>query len=312
MDWLVPVSAPPTASVTSPSWTPSTAALTVGASDADDAPGGLRRTCQLDGGPWVACGATWRLTGLAAGQHVATARVSDPSGQVSAIARRTWSVDTQAPTVALGALSSVLTGTGAHLAWTGKDSGGSGLGSVDVRQRNAPLSSGFGALTYPTTWHGLKGSGVTATLAAGRQYCFSARARARDVAGNTGGWSAERCTSITLDDRALTATGAWNRGTHSADAYGTFTRATSSGVSLTRSTVQARRIAVVVTTCPTCGAVDVYHAGTKLGRVSLYSSTAAHRQVRWLPLQSASRTGSVVVRTASAKISVIDGIVVAH
>jgi hypothetical protein len=309
VDWLVPVSASPMASVTSPSWTPSAAALTVGASDADDAPGGLHRTCQLDGGAWVACGATWRLTGLAAGQHVAAARVSDPSGQVSPIARRTWSVDTQAPTVALGALPSGLTGTGARLTWTGKDSGGSSVSSVDVRYRYAPLSSGFGALTYPTTWRGLKGSSVSTTLAAGRQYCFSARAR--DGAGNTGAWSAERCTSVTLDDRTLTATGRWTRGTHSADAYGTFSRASSSGASLTHSSVQACRIALVVTTCPTCGAVEVYHAGTRLGRVSLSSSTTAHRQVRWLP-QSVSRTGNLVVRTTSAKSSVIDGVVVAH
>ena len=58
--------------------------------------------------------------------------------------------------------------------------------------------------------------------------------------------------------------------------------------------------------------MDVYHAGITLGGVSLYSSTTAHRQVRWLSLQPVSRTGSLIARTASAKTSVIDGIVVAH
>jgi len=76
--------------------------------------------------------------------------------------------------------------------------------------------------------------------------------------------------------------------------------------------VQGRRIAVLADTCPTCGSVDVFHAGRKLGRVSLYSAKAAHRQVRWLPLQSGTRTGSVVIRTTSSKAVYVDGIAVLH
>jgi hypothetical protein len=117
---------------------------------------------------------------------------------------------------------------------------------------------------------------------------------------------------VALDDRALTASTGWTRGTSSAYAYGTYTRATSSGRSLTRTSVKGRRIAVVATTCPTCGAVDVYHAGVKIGRVSLYSAKTSYRQIRWLPLQSVTRTGSVVVRTTSTKTVVVDGIAVWH
>lgn len=308
--WLVPQSSVPMTSLTGPAWTNSTPTLTVGATDPDDAPGGLRRECRLDGGAWAACGPTWKLTGLAAGQHTAAARSADPSGNVSVTAERTWSVDTQVPTVTLATLPSVLTSTALRLTWTTKDTGGSGVGSVDVRYRNAPINGSFGAQSYPASWQSLKGGVLTSTLAAGKEYCFSARAR--DVAGNTGAWTTERCTTVTLDDRALAASGRWTRGTSSAYAFGTYSRAVASGVSLTRSSVQARRVGVVVTTCATCGAVDVYHAGVRLGRVSLYSAAPAYRQVRWLPLQSTSRTGTVVIRTTSSKPSIVDGIAAWH
>lgn len=310
VSWLVPLSIAPASSVTVPAWTTATATVSVGANDADDAPGGLRRECQLDAGPWAPCAAAWKLTGLTVGQHTTAARVTDPSGQVSDVARRTWSVDTQVPSVTLGALPPAITNTALTLAWTGKDVGGSGLASFEVRYRGAPLNATFGAFSYPSAWRALKGTTLTTTLSPGRHYCFSARAR--DTAGNTSAWGAERCTTVTLDDRSLAASGGWTRGAHSAYAYGTYSRAAASGLTLTSPSVQARRVAVVVTTCATCGAVDVYHAGVRLGRVSLYSATTSYRQIRWLPLQSVTRTGTVVVRTTSSKTSVLDGIAVWH
>ncbi len=310
VSWLVPNSTAPLSSLAGSAWTTAATTLTVGATDADDAPGGLRRECQLDGGAWTPCSATWKLTGLTAGRHTAGARVTDPSGQRSTVAQRAWSVDTQAPSLSLSALPSALTSTMLKLGWTAKDTGGSGVGSVEVRYRSAPLNTRFGALTYPTAWRTLKGTSLTITLSAGRQYCFSARAR--DVAGNTGAWSGERCTAVALDDRSLTASTGWTRGTSSAYAYGTYTRAATTGRTLTRTSVQARRIGLVVTTCATCGAVDVYHAGVKLGRVSLYSATTSYRQIRWLPLLTVTRTGNVVIKTTSAKAALIDGLVVWH
>ncbi|WP_406832866.1 hypothetical protein ABEG17_08585 [Pedococcus sp. KACC 23699] len=310
VSWSVPISAAPTSSVTAPAWTTSTASLGLGATDPDDAPGGLTRECMLDGGAWTPCAATWQRTGLAAGRHTASTRATDPSGQVSAIAQRSWSVDTQAPTITVAALPSTIIGSSLKLAWTVSDRGGSGVGPVSVRYRSASLNTSYGALTYPATWQAFTGASMTTTLSSGRQYCFSARVR--DVAGNTSSWSVERCTSVVLDDRALTASSGWTRGTGSAHAYGTYSRATSIGRTLTRTSVQARRIALVATTCSTCGAVDVYHAGVKVGRVSLYSATTSYRRVLWLPLQSTVRSGSVVVKTTSTKQAIVDGIAVLH
>lgn len=309
--WLDTSSMAPIASLVAPAWSTRTASLTVGASDSDDAVGGLRRECRLDTATtWTTCGSTWSLSALALGQHTAYARVTDPSGKQSAAVTRSWSVEAAAPTAALGAVPSVLTGAAFTLTWTAADSGGSGLASYDVRERHASSAGRFGGYVYPAAWQGLRARSLALRIGPGYQYCFSTRAR--DLAGNVGAWSAERCTAVAFDDRAMSATSGWTRGTSASYAYGTWSRAARSAVSLSRGSVQGRRLVLVVTTCPTCGTVDVYHAGIRLGRVSLYSAKAAYRQLRWLPHQSVTRTGTVVVRTTSSKGVYIDGVAVFH
>lgn len=309
--WLDTSSTAPVASLAAPLWTTRTASLTVGATDSDDAVGGLSRECRLDTATaWTTCDSTWSLSALPPGRHTAYARVTDPSGKQSAAVTRSWSVDATAPTAALGAVPSVLTGAAFTLTWTAADSGGSGLSSYDARERYASSAGRFGGYVYPAAWQGLRARSLALRMGPGYQYCFSTRAR--DLAGNVGAWSAERCTAVAFDDRAMSATSGWTRGTSASYAYGTWSRAARSAVSLSRGSVQGRRIVLVVTTCPTCGSVDVYHAGIRLGRVSLYSAKAAYRQLRWLPLQSVTRTGTVVVRTTSSKGVYVDGVAVLH
>jgi len=309
--WLDTSSMVPVASLAVPSSTTRSATLTVGASDADDAVGGLRRECRLDAATtWAACGSTWSLSGLALGQHTAYARVTDPSGKQSATVARSWTVEASAATTALAAVPSVLTGASFTLTWTAGTGGGSALASYDVRERYAAVSGRLGGYVYPASWQGLRTRSLALRLGQGFQYCFSTRAR--DVAGDVGGWSAQRCTAVALDDRAMDATSGWIRGTSTAYAYGTWSWAAHSAVSLSLGAAQGRRVVLVATTCPTCGSVDVYHAGIRLGPVSLYSAKAAYQQLRWLPLQSVTRTGSVVVRTTSSKGVYIDGVAVLH
>jgi hypothetical protein len=309
--WLDTASSAPAASLVAPAWTGTTAALTVNASDPDDAVGGLRRECRLDDATtWVACGPTWSPSGLTPGRHTAYARVTDPSGHQSAVAARSFAVDPTRPTATLAALPSVLTSATATLGWTAADSGGSGLSAYDVRWRYAAPSGRLGSHVYPAAWQGLRTRTVPLRMLPGYQYCVSARAR--DAAGNVGAWSAESCAAVALDDRALTASSGWTRGTSSTYAYGTWSRALRSAASLTRPAVQGRRVVLVATTCPTCGSVDVYHAGVKLGRVSLTSARTASRQLRWLPLQQVSRTGTLVVRTTSSSKVLVDGVAVLH
>jgi hypothetical protein len=308
--WLDVNSAAPTATLSGAAWTTTSPTLTVGASDADDASGGLARECRLDGGAWSPCGPTWALTGLAAGSHTAEARVTDPSGAISTLATHNWSVDSLAPAASLAPVVAPLLSTATTLAWSGTDSGGSGPSRYDVRYRTAPIGGALGSYAQPASWQNVAARSVSATLAQGAQYCFSVRAR--DVAGNVGAWSTERCTWVALDDRGLALAGVWTRGSSAGYSYGTWTKATRAGVSLVRNAVQARRVGVVATTCATCGSVTVYHAGVRLGTISLYSATTRTRQVKWLPLQSVTRTGPVRITTLSSRAVIIDGLVVAH
>ena len=118
-----------------------------------------------------------------------------------------------APTAALQA------STAFTMSWTATDPTvaghyTSGVDTTDVRFRSQP--AGGGAFTAYSTWK----SNSTArtgkfTGRPGTRYCFSARARDNNL--NTSTWSAERCTTIPVDDRALTrsATAAWTRTTSS-------------------------------------------------------------------------------------------------
>jgi hypothetical protein len=176
--------------------------------------------------------------------------------------------------------------------------------------RRASPSGRWSGYQYPARWQRHVTRSLPLGLSPGYQYCFSVRTR--DTVGNVGSWSAARCTSVILDDRSLSASRGWTRGTAQAYALGTLTRATRKAASLTRPSVTARRLAVVAATCPSCGAVDVYHAGTRIGRVNLVSPRTSYRQSRWLPLQPTTRTGTVVLRTVNARPVRIDGIAVQH
>ena len=151
--------------------------------------------------------------------------------------------------------------------WSGSDSGGP-VDSFDVRYRSAPWNGAFGGYT---TW--LSGTtATTATLAggAGRTYCFSARARAglRESA-----WTAETCTAVPLDDRSLARSRGWTRITGAAYYRSTAVRSYGFSRSLTRTGVVAKRVALVASTCPTCGSVKVYWNGVRVKTISLRSST---------------------------------------
>ncbi|WP_404386512.1 hypothetical protein LL946_08040 [Knoellia locipacati] len=310
LKWSVGDRLAPTTSVTVGSHTSRNATLAIGAADGDDFVGSLRRQCRVDAGAWTACGPTVALTGLAAGTHTVSAQVTDASGKQSAVVTKSWVVDAAAPTATLNAPALVQTATPMTLSWVAADSGGSGLANYDVRTRTAAPSSGFGAYQYPTSWQKLTVRTLPLTLSKGYQYCFSVRAR--DRAGNLGGWSAERCTSMPLDDGNLSASTGWTRGKHTNYLFSTYSTTVRSGAQLTRTGVSARRLALVATTCPTCGTVDVYHAGVKVGRVSLYSSTTKVRQVIWLPLQTRTRYGTVAVRSVSTKRIYVDGLGIVH
>jgi N-acetylmuramoyl-L-alanine amidase/LGFP repeat len=180
-----------------------------------------------------------------------------------------------------------------------------GVASYDVRYRRSSLSGSFGGFSQP--WTGTTATSVSLGLVSGYEYCVSARAR--DTLGKLGPWSAERCFARPVDDRSLTAASTgWTRATWSAFYLGTATHTSRYGASLTRA-VQAKRLYLVATRCPTCGTVSAYLNDRYIGAVDLYSTTTVRQSIIALPTQTAVYGGTLRITTRSTgKLVQIDGL----
>ena len=70
---------------------------------------GVTFACRLDGGEWEACATGVAYPLLAEGPHAFAVRATDPAGNASAVASRSWTVDTVAPVV------TIVSGPDAHV-----------------------------------------------------------------------------------------------------------------------------------------------------------------------------------------------------
>ena len=243
-------------------------------------------------------GHTYTFT-VAASNGMGTGPASAPSAGIVTAA------DATAPTITTVPLAGYNLGATVGLRYAGSDTG-SGIASYDVRYRRAAFNSGFGALTYPATWQATTATVRVMTALPGYTSCFSARSR--DGGGNTSAWSAERCTSTPLDDRSLAASTGWTRATSSAYYRSTLTSTRASGRTLTRTSVQARRLYLVATTCSGCGTVGVYWNGVLQRTISLNASTTTYKHVISLKDFGVVRSGTVVVKTLNTGRTYIDGL----
>ncbi|HYI44749.1 MAG TPA: glycoside hydrolase family 25 protein [Actinomycetota bacterium] len=142
----------------------------------------------------------------------------------------------------------------------------------------------------------------------GAAYCFSARAT--DQAGNVSEWSGERCTDVPLDDRDLSASTDWRRGTSRSFFLRTFLRTRAKGASLSAGGVSVREIHVVAQTCPSCGKLAVLLDGRRVGTVGLRSKRARSGQVIRVKRFTSLRNGVVELEVISGRAPVkIDGLV---
>lgn len=252
----------------------------------------------------------WNSATVTLGRHTvsAVAAYSDGSNRTSD-PRSITVVSSGGPAYPVAHLTGLpiwLTTTSVALSWSATH-GTAALASYDVRYRRAAWNGAFGAYT---TWRAATAatSGVFVG-APGSTDCFSVRAR--DAAGRLSSWTAETCTALPLDDRSLTLHGTWTRSLSTAYYRGTYLRTSSHGAYLTRTGVVARRIALLVTTCPTCGTVKVYWGSTLLKTVSLYSSTTKYKRLISVAVFSSVRTGTLKITVSSySKKVFIDGIAV--
>lgn len=195
----------------------------------------------------------------------------------------TLKVDRSAPTTGVPALSlrsgTTLSGGSlrGQLALRGTDTGPAGIGSFEVRRS----VDGGGFTTIAT---GVTARYLNVTLAPGHSYRFEARAR--DKAGNLGGWRAGATVKPALVQQGSSAL-RWSGSTGwaSGSGYsGGSTRYLRAGASVTYTT-SARAIAFVTTKGPNRGTARVYVDGALAATIDLGAPTWTYRFVafskRW-------------------------------
>jgi hypothetical protein len=253
--------------------------------------------CLLDGGE-IPCtvGTPLALAGLANGSHTLAYHLSNRFGN-GPVASRLWKVDATVPAVGVKALAPFTVAPSFTVSWAGADTG-SGLDYFRVRYRRASFTGAWSAFAQPAAIQHLTTRTTVINLPAGYTYC--AQVQAVDKVGNTSAWSTEKCTTRPLDDRALVTTSSgWTRGTSSLYFGKTFTATKTHAASIARTKATFRQLAVLVSTCRTCGSISVYSGTTLIKTVSLVSATTKRQVLIVLPVVT-TRTATVYLRVTSA------------
>jgi len=210
------------------------------------------------------------------------------------------------PIAGIGPLPTWNASTAIELEWGGT-AGSWPIASYDVRYRRAAWNGAFGAYA---AWRSATTAedGVFAA-STGATYCFGVRAN--DTNGGHSAWTADACTAVPLDDRSLARAGSWAAGTGASYYRSTYLRSSTAGARLTRTGVVAKRIALVATTCSTCGTVKVYWGSTLLKTISLYSRTTVNQKVITVATFSSARTGTLKIAVSSrGKRVIVDGVAI--
>lgn len=177
------------------------------------------------------------------------------------------------PVALLKALPLVLTATDVALEWSSSPLFAP-VTSYDVRYWQTgwdemPLEPGS-----PIPWRsGTTETKGTFTVSPGYSYEFEVQAR--DAEGTLSDW-AHTATVTPLDDRTLMKSAGWTDLTGSRYYRSTALRSFTYGAKLTLPRINAG-VGILATTCPTCGAVEIYFGSELYEKVSLHSSKTVDR-----------------------------------
>ncbi len=255
---------------------------------------------------WKPCADPHAVPGpLAEGRHVLDVRPAgdDPAAGDSWV----WRIDVAPPTIAdvLEPETFWQRDRNVTVSWGATD----GLSGVRDYTLRYDKWTAAGAARHAVPWiTASKVTGATFISRGGTTYCF--QATAHDRAGNAApGWSAPRCFALPLDDRAFERKGRWLQRSDAPDSFlDTYLESVQRGASLRRGVV-AKRIALLVGTCPRCGSVAVRWRGRVVKEISLRSTrTKARKLVPIARFPAAERGVLKVVVTSSGRPVRIDGL----
>jgi uncharacterized delta-60 repeat protein len=180
-----------------------------------------------------------------------------------------------------------------------------GVKSYEVQRRAATYKQ-----DHYGTWSLWKSTTLTRATFRGKPghtYCF--HARARDYAGNRGAYGTPACTSVPLDDRALGGTASWTQLSDAGYYRGTAVTTTQAGDELRLRGAKWRHLAVLATTCPTCGKLRVYLGRTLLTTLDLHSATTRHGRVLAVAHTKKVREGRIrLVQQSAGKQVTVEGL----
>ncbi len=215
-------------------------------------------------------------------------------------------VDAGGPTSTLATFASnTLTGK-VNLKWAATDRF-SNAELYDVRFKTTAWNRVVG--TNSSLLTGSPATSVQFKALPGRTYCFEVRAR--DGHANYGAYTAPKCTTTPVDDRAGVIAKGFKRAKASTSYLGTYSIAKKKNAVMVMQNVKARRIAVLVTKVAAGGKVQVSFAGKVLGTYSLKGS--GHKKFIAVKNFGSVKSGNLVIKVVSrtGKVVRIDGAVLA-
>jgi hypothetical protein len=215
-------------------------------------------------------------------------------------------LDTTKPRAGLSGVPKVSLTHGLTLALSASDDRQLASGPVDVRWRTARLGQRLGSWLRPSAWQRIDpGTLAVGGLVDGQTACFSVRSH--DAAGNVSAWTAQRCTAVALDDRAMTGSSGTSRITGARYFRGTATTLGGVRTSLRLPGLVKDSGWLIATTCPTCGRVMVLVGNGSYGNIDLRSATRHDRVL--LPLPGPPQSGRLtLVPLRNKQRIVIDGV----
>ncbi len=284
---------------------------------ATDVGSGVANTkCQLDGpapatydnltlDPCPYTGASQYV--MAEGVHTLYFASIDSAGNKEAVQPIVFKIDKTPPTSSVDSLPNFQGAATFPVSVTITDPL-SGVGNYTVRYRQAASNGTFGAYT---NWFTANGGGANIVAApnpftapAGSTTCFSVRAT--DKAGWTpAAWSGEQCTTVPLDDTALTRVGLWSTVSGSGYYGPGVSRTTSIGASLS-SAMRGQIIGVLVTKQPGGGTITLKWNGSTKLTTSLSAASVQKQQLLTFNLGSV-QTGTLEISMTGYSTVDVDG-----